>query len=415
MRTALLLALLPFTAPAAQDATDELPPEAIAFDQGVSDALAGGRAWLRFRYRFENVDQPSFAKEANASTLRTVLGYESALWQDFRLTLEFEDVTAIGEERYNSLSNGMTEFPVVPDPTGGELNQLMLEWRGIEDTRVRLGRQLITFDNQRFISNVGWRQNEQTYDALAVQYSGLEDVALNYAYLSDVHRGLGSDHPLGTEGLSSHLVNAGWQLADWGKLSAYAYLLEFDSSQSLSTSTLGLRFAGERPASDALDISYEAEFADQSDHGNNPLSIDAQYAHAGLGARWEEFSARIGFESFGGSGVAGDKFTTPFALLHGFNGWADQFLTTPDTGLEDTYASLQWKRGKYDLQAWYHYFAADSGGADYGSEVDLLATYAVTPRLKVGAKYAAFDSDGFSEDTDKLWGFFSYSIDVDGD
>jgi hypothetical protein len=39
-----------------------------------------------------------------------------------------------------------------------------LQWKNDKGTLLRGSRQRIIYDNARFVGNVGWRQNEQTYD-----------------------------------------------------------------------------------------------------------------------------------------------------------------------------------------------------------------------------------------------------------
>ena len=44
----------------------------------------------------------------------------------------------------------------------------------------------------------------------------------------------------------------------------------------------------------------------------------------------DTLSAGLGWEVLGGDeDEPGEAFRTPLATLHAFNGWADQFLTTP--------------------------------------------------------------------------------------
>ena len=100
-------------------------------------------------------------------------------------------------------------------------------------------------------------------------------------------------------------------------------------------------------------------------------------------------------------------FATPFATLHKFNGWADQFLVTPANGLEDAYASLAadlwWK-----IQAVvvYHDFSAEDGGEDFGSEWDAQVSRTFQEKYTVAVKYANFDTDsGTKPDVAKLWGW----------
>ena len=61
----------------------------------------------------------------------------------------------------------MTSYPVVADPENYDLNRLQLTNSSLPGTVITLGRQRILLDDQRFVGNVGWRQNEQTFDALA--------------------------------------------------------------------------------------------------------------------------------------------------------------------------------------------------------------------------------------------------------
>jgi hypothetical protein len=86
----------------------------------LREAVRNGRTWLSFRYRFEYVDQEDFDENAYASTLRTVLGYETGVWRKLSGLIEFEDVHAIGpDDTYNSTTNGVTDRPTVVDPRVG--------------------------------------------------------------------------------------------------------------------------------------------------------------------------------------------------------------------------------------------------------------------------------------------------------
>ena len=58
---------------------------------------------------------------------------------------------------------------MVADPKGTELNQGYVQYKGIDNVGLKLGRQRINLDNQRFIGGVGWRQQEQTFDAFRAE------------------------------------------------------------------------------------------------------------------------------------------------------------------------------------------------------------------------------------------------------
>ena len=154
----------------------------------LTQALRDGSVNLAFRYRYEFVDQDGVVSNADASTLRARLTYNSADFQNFSLLLEMDDLRPVGSDSFNSTRNGNTSRPVVADPKGTDLNQARIRYTGFTDTEISLGRQRINHTNQRFIGGVGWRQNEQTYDALEVQHSISSSFQTRYTYVSNVNR-----------------------------------------------------------------------------------------------------------------------------------------------------------------------------------------------------------------------------------
>jgi hypothetical protein len=118
------------------------------------------------RLRQEKVDDDAFAREAEATTLRLRAGLRLRLDNGFGALLEGEGIAALNYH-YNSGANGNTDRPAVTDPRGAELNQAWVGWKGAQ-LGVAGGRQRLNFDNQRWIGASGWRQNEQTFDALAL-------------------------------------------------------------------------------------------------------------------------------------------------------------------------------------------------------------------------------------------------------
>lgn len=84
----------------------------------IVEALSGGKVSGQLRYRYEWVDAENIAREANASTLRTRLGYMTGDYLGIAAFVQLQDVSVIGSELYNSTVNGRTEYPVVADPKG---------------------------------------------------------------------------------------------------------------------------------------------------------------------------------------------------------------------------------------------------------------------------------------------------------
>jgi hypothetical protein len=369
----------------------------------LADALARGKFSANLRARYEHVDQTAL-QDADALTLRTRLGYTTAAFRGFTAMVEGENVAALDGDAYNQsgLNPAAARRAVVADPETTELNQAWLAFTSGRTTAT-LGRQRLVLDNARFVGDVGWRQNQQTFDAFVLQDKSLAGTTLTYAYVDRVQRVFGSRHPQGHFDSSSHLANASRAVAGLGTVTAYAYLLDFDNAPASSCATYGLAFAGDRALAGRAKLTYRAEYARQTDYGASRLDYAADYValEGGLAAPAGSFA--FGYEELGSA--AGGSFRTPLATLHAFNGWADLFLTTPGNGLRDTYAKASATLpAAIAVTAWHHWFAADRGGADYGRELDLQASRKFGARFAVTAKYARFERELASlPDVTKLW------------
>ena len=287
------------------------------------------------RLRSETVHQDGIAESAHAVTLRARLGLETGKLANTSLLLEGDALIPIQDDyRPDPAVQENVIYPVVADPEAYEINRFQLTNTSLPGTTLTLGRQRIGLDDQRFVGAVGWRQNEQTFDALRVVNKSVANLLLDATYLNRVNRVFGDDSPQGDYHGDSVLLNAGYQ-TKIGKISAFGYLLDFESIATVpaamnpirdSTSTYGLRFAGEKPLG-KVKVGYVASYATQTEYADNPLSFDLDYKTAELNATFKQFGLGVGAEFMEGNGVKG--FTTPLATLHKFQGWADKFLATP--------------------------------------------------------------------------------------
>jgi hypothetical protein len=374
-------------------------------------------AQLRYRYEFVDQDGPlPVRRDAHASTLRGNLSYKTGEYKKFRGFVEGQAVLHVGEDRFNDTVNGQTSYPIVADPDGFEINQSWLSWSGLPGTEMKLGRQVLNLDNQRFIGSVDWRQNDQTFDAVLGTYTDAsKKLQLQYGYVWNVNRIFGDDHPLGDLESENHILHGSYQFSGWLKAAAYAYWLDFARVPANSSRTIGLRATGQGSITEELNLNYEAEYARQQDYASNPLPYNEDYRHLAVGLAYKGAKAGIGHELLGGDGTA--AFQTPLATLHKFNGWADKFLTTPVTGLEDNYATFGYKFGassellaRTELTITYHDFSGDSGG-DYGHEWNASASRdfdlpkgVLFDKAVVTLKYADYTAkDAPYTDTKKAW------------
>jgi hypothetical protein len=386
-------------------------------EDGVTDSLTGmvtdGKATLDLRYRYENVDQDNLHRTASANTLRSRLTLASASWHSVSGLAEVDNVWDFGSDNYNSTENGNTQYPVIADPTGTDLNQIWLKYAG-ESFDSTAGRQRILNGNQRFIGGVAWRQNEQTFDGLRGNWAPLDNLKLDASYVYNVNRIFGPDdgaNPAELEG-DNFFFRADYQIVENHKVAAFGYWLDIDEdgpyaagkTVNNSTDTYGVEYNGKFDW-----LSVAASYATQSEAGDSELDYDADYYMVELGTKVSVLNLKAGYEVLASDNGVG--FQTPLATLHKFQGWADKFLGTPGDGIEDLYGSVGGKLGPVKLVAVYHDFQAEDSSEDFGNELDLAATWPLTEKLSLQAKYASFDSDSDSySDTDKIWFTAQYKL-----
>lgn len=380
----------------------------------LREALAFGKASGSVRYRYEHVEQSGTTKNADASTLRGVLGYETKNYHGITTFAQFEGVWGVGEDRYRSGTNGKpaATYPLVADQPSVELQQAWAQYVCPIDpwkTAVRYGRQEINLSNQRLVGAVGWRQDNQSFDGAGITTmpynAGATNLSLGYNYITRVNRifpdGGGANPVQGNLDMSTNLVQATYKLDGIGQIVGYGLFLDYDENIAAvtnnSSSTIGARATGAVKAADGLSVLYGAEYAHQSDFGSNTNSYDAGYLQAELGANWQDFTLKYGYAVMQGDSAT-DKFTTPLATGHAFDGWADMFLNTPNAGLKSHTLSAVWMPSMIkglSLTGMGIIFNSQSASFHYGNELDLLAEYKISqfPGLLVGLKFARFVGD----------------------
>jgi len=360
------------------------------------------------RLRYESVDQDGKSENADALTLRMRAGAEFKT-HGLSILAEAEGTLAIVDDYNDTIAgNGVEPFPVVADPDNVELNRLQVGFMGPGGT-VTFGRQRIILDNARFVGNVGWRQNEQTFDAIRGQ-TKIGPVALDATYAISQRTIFGVDSPNRHFDGDMFLINAGVD-TKVVKAKAFAYLLEFDDRVAFSSQTYGGLATGAIPLGESFKLNFMLSYAHQSDYENNPVDYSADYIAAELGASVSGFGIKAGYEELGSdNGIA--AFQTPLATLHAFNGWADLFLSTPASGLRDYYGGISKKFDGVKLlpglnaAVVYHKFESDVGSINYGQEWDASLGFKIGP-VGILAKYGNFDASSdllnTTVDTEKFW------------
>lgn len=411
---ATLLSMTMASLPASADITKEVEDALNFYHYGSNGAVK-----MDLNYRWENVDQDNSVRKpanlgggpletANANTARLRLGFLTPTFHDFQGYAEYEGLYAAQSDydRGGTTLNRDRNYSVIADPARNELNQFWISYKGIADTLIKVGRQRIKLDDDRFIGNVGWRQMEMTYDSILVTHNNqtLFGLTANVGYIDHIQNIFGE-----TESINAPILNLNYKINDWGNLIGYGYWLDYRerANYAKSSQTYGLRFDGKSPQFfDTVNAIYTAEWSKQSDYGDNPNHYQADRINLMAGASAFNLTVSGAVEQLNGYGN-NRVFQTPLGTNHAFQGWADLFLVTPANGIRDVFATASYKMMNDSLivTGVYHDFSDDTGKQEYGKEWDFQVVKKFGKHYSLLAKYADFNSDNPAvyADTQKIW------------
>ncbi|MFO7724451.1 MAG: alginate export family protein [Oceanipulchritudo sp.] len=353
-------------------------------EQGLEEIP--GKVSLDSRLRYEVYDAEG-GLDVDGISHRIRYGYTTPVREGFQGMIEGETIYAWG--------HGRDLHPADNAGDGTELNQLWLAWE--EDARgsLKIGRQVYTLDDHRFIGHVGWRQNIQTFDALTGQLAATENLLLKAFFIDAVNTVTAAHNEIEAFGL-----NLACTLTDTTRLTAFYYALDGSPDISGSSSdTAGLRLTGKLPAGEML-WNYAFSYARQWENSAFPgRPFGHDYLSADISLEASGWVLGGGLEILSGNGRHG--FSTPLATLHKFNGFADVFLAPSSNGglvdgLEDVqiYLGYHLPVGKgILLRAIHHWFGPERGGGTYGTEIDFVASYTLNKHLSILGKVGRYDAE----------------------
>ena len=352
---------------------------------------------LNVRARVELADFENL-ESSQSYTVRTLAGVGSKPIYGLSAYAGMRSTLAIAAGQYFDTVEAPTGQSPIADPEDTDLNQLFARYQNpaLLDADIIVGRQRIILDDHRFIGNVGWRQNEQVFDAARASTSlGIDHLSILYGYIDYVSRIFGNEGPPATRDFrsDSHILRVGYERWRAAQIAAFAYLLDFENSPMNSSNSYGVRITGTHPIAAEWSVAYAASYALQTDAGRNPVDYVAHYVAAEGGATHHGIGGfAVGYELLG-SDDGKARFVTPLSTAHKFNGWADAFLDNGGlNGLRDLYASFTPQlplalRGGII----YHYFWSDEGSDALGYEVDGILQRSFGPYLTLLAKVGYFD------------------------
>lgn len=333
----------------------------------------------------------------------------------------------------------------VKTTTTSDKNSIMLfeawgQYSFNEKWSARLGRQVISYDNQRIFGEIDWAQQGQSHDAVVVTYKKDKNQL-------DLGAALNAD----TEGLYRELYVTNY------KNMQYAWYHTNFSNLQMSLLALNTGFQYEEPITTNLKVDYMQTVGTYLKYKKNKLDADlGVYAQTGKGklatenttvsayniglninyAFTDKFNAGFGYELLSGKDQTDtdDKiksFNPIFGTNHAFNGLMDYFYVgnyKNTVGLQDVFLKFNYTSNKWKFSVTPHMFMTAADVIDplnttkimdsyLGTEIDLIASYALHKNIGISAGYSQmFGSKTLevlkagNKENDNNWAFIMINI-----
>lgn len=337
-----------------------------------------------FKTLTDESKEPAFFTEQRS---RLYLDYLSS---DFKFKLAFQDVRFWGE---------------TPQIFKEELGKTFISeaWGQYfisPSFSVKAGRQIISYDNQRFLGGLEWAQQGRRHDALLFIYEEQENntkLHLGFAYNQDTD--VAEPAFIQADGAGFYSVGGSYKTMQYAwfhkdfessALSLLAHNAGYQNADSTvsnkqtfgaiaSTKLVGITFAG--------DLYYQT-----GSFGGKDVNALLAGVNATISTPLTPLTFGIEYVS-GDDDPSNDKikaFSPDFGTNHAHNGFMDYFYVGPANGavgVNDFYLKTSWKIGKGSLKANAHHFLTGSSQVD-GDGVELSKSMGTEIDLVYGVKLA---------------------------
>ncbi|GGH41956.1 hypothetical protein IA57_11825 [Mangrovimonas yunxiaonensis] len=358
---------------------------------------------LRPRYEFRNGYKTLLDDTNDAASF---VSQRSRLNLDFKydkltLVVRAQDVRVWGDVATNQSNahNGMALFE------GYAKYHLDSLWS------FKVGRQVLSYDNQRILGEVNWAQQGRSHDAFLVSFTSNKKHALDIglsvssnaetltknAYAVNNYKSmqfLWYQYRFGTSKLSALFLNNGFEFENAD--------LELETQY---TQTFGAYYALKHN-------NWSGELSAYGQTGErNQTDIAAWYGAAALNYSVNNtWQFGLGGEYLSGTATndtsgTNKSFNPLFGTNHKFNGFMDYFYVgnhANNVGLIDVYANFKFSKNKLTLSVAPHMFSSaetvyngNEKMASYlGTEIDVVATYKLHKFISANLGYSQlFGSD----------------------
>jgi hypothetical protein len=380
------------------------------------------------------VDMRDFNSRSAANTftlLRSRVGLEARPLEDVRVFIQGQDSRVFGQER-----DASGAFNTLADTRNFDLHQGYIEVKKlfVEELMMRLGRQELSYGNERLLGAVGWNNVGRAFDGGMVRF----DCSFMSFDLLAMNVGEMQTYPsIATPASVPYVFDGGYDVYGvYGtvksiqnhKIDGYLlYQINRDTVGSGKTNlkryTVGSYTRGKTDA-----VEYELEVAYQGGKRLD-VNVSAFMVAGNVGYSFPDLVLRrigIGYEILSGTPVGDTKyksFDPTFHTGHKFYGFMDYFINIPantqSRGLTDLLARATFAVSeKVASNVWFHHFSYAQrvgGEKTLGQELDIAAQYKHNKNLTFDVGASMFLPDQlmrqqFRGSDAALWGYLQTTV-----
>lgn len=338
-------------------------------------------------------DLRDFDQKTPANTytlLRSRLAVKALPAENVRVYIQAQDSRVFGSERdaagFNTLSNTKNL----------DLHQGYFEMKYFlfQELTVRLGRQELSYGNERLVGAVGWHNVGRSFDGALFRFD-FEHILIDAFGMNTAE--IQSYSPIATSASTAYVRDEGQTFCGMNmmmksikdhKLDTYL-LYQWNRNQTVPNEDDLQRFTLGTHARGAFDsFSYEGELAYQGGSMTG-TDISAHLLTMNAGYTFEEAilnKVSVGYEYLSGTSAVDTKygsFDPVYHTGHKFYGFMDYFINIPANtsgrGLTDSFARLTFKfSNQMSANAWIHNFTLAQNLANenaIGQEIDLTSSF----------------------------------------
>lgn len=400
---------------------------------------------IRPRYEYTN---------GFGTLLTPATSHTSFIGQRSRLNLNYSDAklkVKMSLQNIRTWGNVSTLGNSSTDKNGLALFEGWAEYSFDDKWSTKIGRQSLSYDNQRVIGGLDWANQGRSFDAALIKYKGKSSqLDLGFSLNSDSEAKVAATTPFATDWKNMQYA---WYHTNINKLGVSFLALnlgkEYAKVAAVTASAPGV-IPVVTAVNATLETNYFQTFGTYADYKGKKLAFDFSfYGQTGkvstqnvsayqtavnLGyAVTPKFKATLGYELLSGKNqddLSTDikSFNPMFGTNHAFNGYMDYFYVNNhagSVGLQDISLKLDFPIKKVNVSIIPHAFmaanrimkAGEVQDSNLGTELDMTAAYKLNKDVTIVGGYSqmfATDSmvllKGGIKDTNNNWAWVMINI-----